>query len=414
MNRVGHAFIKQRMRAEDAVFAGEVSAHYYFRDFSQADTGVVPFLVMLELVSRSGATLSELLRPVSRALLPHRRDQHAGRRRPAEAPGAQGALHRRGRPRLAPGRDLDRLRRLALQRPPVQHRAAAALNLEALSGGAHGREARRGARAHPRVTDAPGARPRHRTGGRRSSTRRSRASGSPTRTRRASSTTGATCRTSTTPGPSTTATSAGSRRGGCEFVMRASSGRVPRAGTLRRPDRGVRPRVADRPHERDVRVRRLPPPDDTLMVTASRRSCSSTSSRAGPRRSRTSFERRRAVREGRPRGVSAARSTRSTARSTRPRTPTTSCATVSRPRRRARDRLGRIAFVEDGTIGLGPAAGDARRARRTRVPIVFQGAVVGELWVDGDVDASELERVADRIAPHVLIGWDTGGEAWEP
>jgi phosphomannomutase len=62
-NRVGHAFIKQRMRAEDAVFAGEVSAHYYFRDFSQADTGVVPFLVMLELVSRSGTTLSELLRP---------------------------------------------------------------------------------------------------------------------------------------------------------------------------------------------------------------------------------------------------------------------------------------------------------------------------------------------------------------
>jgi phosphomannomutase len=63
VNRVGHAFIKQRMRAEDAVFAGEVSAHYYFRDFSQADTGLVPFVVMLELVSRSGRALSELLRP---------------------------------------------------------------------------------------------------------------------------------------------------------------------------------------------------------------------------------------------------------------------------------------------------------------------------------------------------------------
>ena len=62
-SRVGHAFIKQRMRAEDAVFAGEVSAHYYFRDFSQADTGVVPFLVMLELLSHSDAPLSELLRP---------------------------------------------------------------------------------------------------------------------------------------------------------------------------------------------------------------------------------------------------------------------------------------------------------------------------------------------------------------
>ena len=63
VNRVGHAFIKQRMRADDAVFAGEVSAHYYFRDFSQADTGVVPFLVMLELISQSGTKLSELLRP---------------------------------------------------------------------------------------------------------------------------------------------------------------------------------------------------------------------------------------------------------------------------------------------------------------------------------------------------------------
>ncbi len=62
-SRVGHAFIKQRMRAEDAVFAGEVSAHYYFREFSQADTGVVPFLVMLELLSQSGAKLSELLEP---------------------------------------------------------------------------------------------------------------------------------------------------------------------------------------------------------------------------------------------------------------------------------------------------------------------------------------------------------------
>jgi phosphomannomutase len=51
------------MRADEAVFAGEVSAHYYFRDFSQADTGVVPFVVMLELVSKSGRTLSELLRP---------------------------------------------------------------------------------------------------------------------------------------------------------------------------------------------------------------------------------------------------------------------------------------------------------------------------------------------------------------
>jgi len=64
MNRVGHAFIKARMRKEDAAFAGEVSGHYYFRDFSQADSGVVPFLLMLELISKRGRRLSEILEPL--------------------------------------------------------------------------------------------------------------------------------------------------------------------------------------------------------------------------------------------------------------------------------------------------------------------------------------------------------------
>jgi phosphomannomutase len=63
VNRVGHAFIKHRMREENAAFAGEVSGHYYFRDFSQADSGVVPFLLMLELISKRGKPLSEILRP---------------------------------------------------------------------------------------------------------------------------------------------------------------------------------------------------------------------------------------------------------------------------------------------------------------------------------------------------------------
>ncbi|MFL5922053.1 MAG: phosphomannomutase/phosphoglucomutase [Gaiellaceae bacterium] len=63
VNRVGHAFIKHRMRQEDAAFAGEVSGHYYFRDFSQADSGVVPFLLMLERISREGRSLTEILRP---------------------------------------------------------------------------------------------------------------------------------------------------------------------------------------------------------------------------------------------------------------------------------------------------------------------------------------------------------------
>ena len=63
VNRVGHAYIKHRMREEGAVFGGEVSGHYYFRDFSQADSGVIPFLLMLELVSRKGQKLSEILQP---------------------------------------------------------------------------------------------------------------------------------------------------------------------------------------------------------------------------------------------------------------------------------------------------------------------------------------------------------------
>jgi len=64
VNRVGHAFIKARMRKDDSAFAGEVSGHYYFRDFSQADTGVVPFLLMLELISKKGRKLSEILAPL--------------------------------------------------------------------------------------------------------------------------------------------------------------------------------------------------------------------------------------------------------------------------------------------------------------------------------------------------------------
>jgi len=63
VNRVGHAYIKHRMRKDDAAFGGEVSGHYYFREFSQADSGVVPFLLMLELVSRKGQKLSEILAP---------------------------------------------------------------------------------------------------------------------------------------------------------------------------------------------------------------------------------------------------------------------------------------------------------------------------------------------------------------
>jgi phosphomannomutase len=63
MNRVGHAFFKSRMRAEHAAFGGEVSGHYYFHDFYCADSGTIPALLILELLSQRGARMSELLEP---------------------------------------------------------------------------------------------------------------------------------------------------------------------------------------------------------------------------------------------------------------------------------------------------------------------------------------------------------------
>ncbi|MCY4077908.1 MAG: phosphomannomutase/phosphoglucomutase [Acidobacteria bacterium] len=64
MNRVGHAFFKKRMREENAVFGGEVTGHYYFRDNFFADNGFIPALLVLELMSVRGKTLGELLAPL--------------------------------------------------------------------------------------------------------------------------------------------------------------------------------------------------------------------------------------------------------------------------------------------------------------------------------------------------------------
>ncbi len=61
LSRVGHAFFKARMREEQAVFGGEVSGHYYFRDFWNADSGTIPALLMLELLSLEGRSLGELM-----------------------------------------------------------------------------------------------------------------------------------------------------------------------------------------------------------------------------------------------------------------------------------------------------------------------------------------------------------------
>jgi phosphomannomutase len=64
VNRVGHAFFKSRMRETGAIFGGEVSGHYYFREFYNADSGTLPALLILELLSTEGKSLGELLRPL--------------------------------------------------------------------------------------------------------------------------------------------------------------------------------------------------------------------------------------------------------------------------------------------------------------------------------------------------------------
>lgn len=61
MSKTGHAFIKERMRAEDAIYGGEMSAHHYFRDFAYCDSGMIPWLLVTELLCTSGKTLSQLV-----------------------------------------------------------------------------------------------------------------------------------------------------------------------------------------------------------------------------------------------------------------------------------------------------------------------------------------------------------------
>ncbi len=79
-SKTGHAFIKERMRAENAVYGGEMSAHHYFRDFAYCDSGMIPWLLVAELMSTSGKPLSTAGRRARGALSVQRRDQLPGGR----------------------------------------------------------------------------------------------------------------------------------------------------------------------------------------------------------------------------------------------------------------------------------------------------------------------------------------------
>ncbi|HEU0305080.1 MAG TPA: hypothetical protein VFR32_10930 [Gaiellaceae bacterium] len=71
-----------------------------------------------------------------------------------------------------------------------------------------------------------------------------------------------------------------------------------------------------------------------------------------------------------------------------------------------------IAFVEQGSLVLGPEAGEPEESRRRLVSIPYGGDTVAELRVDGDADDASLGRVARLLGPHCLVGWDTGGIPW--
>ena len=127
MNRVGHAFFKRRMRETNAIFGGEVTGHYYFRDNFYADNGFIPALLILELMSKKGQSLHELVAPLGRRYFI---SGEINTKLPSmDAVPAKLAADRRalrGRPAVHARRHLGRVSRLALQRAAVEHRAAAA------------------------------------------------------------------------------------------------------------------------------------------------------------------------------------------------------------------------------------------------------------------------------------------------
>ncbi len=156
MNKVGHSFIKRRMRDEQAIFGGEVTGHYYFRNNFYADNGFIPALLILELMSRKGQTLDQLLAPLREkyfisgeintklndiALVPKKLAALAAHE-----------VYSKGGTDLYPRRLLGRVPRVALQRPRLEHRADAEVEPRGDDAEADGRKARRGAGVHPELT----------------------------------------------------------------------------------------------------------------------------------------------------------------------------------------------------------------------------------------------------------------------
>ena len=73
-----------------------------------------------------------------------------------------------------------------------------------------------------------------------------------------------------------------------------------------------------------------------------------------------------------------------------------------------------ILFAEGDDFVLGPQAGEPGQGRRLYVPVIYEGEQIGVLVADGARSVRVLERVAELVSTHVLLGWDTGGEWWTP
>ena len=130
VNRVGHAFFKIAMREHDGAFGGEVSGHYYFQDFWSADSGTIPALLVLELLSVEGRPLSELVGELrERYFISGEINSEVADTDGEDAEIAES--HPDAEVTLA-GRRLGRLPRLALQRPPSNTEPLLRLNLESL------------------------------------------------------------------------------------------------------------------------------------------------------------------------------------------------------------------------------------------------------------------------------------------
>src|SRR4051794_278742 len=404
VNRVGHAFFKHRMREEGAVFGGEVSGHYYFRDFSQADSGVTPFLLMLELVSKRGRKLSEILRDyrnryfITGELNTPVADVALKLQELKERFGSEGRVSH------LDGLSVD-AEDWHMNVRPSNTEPLLRLNLEALSPDLMERKRdevleviRAEGKAAVQVlrADARGL-----LGHRRAGDRLLRPV-SPLLRRRAGRIP-----------PQPRAARDGHRGSGPGVRDARMHDRLPRTGGVRRPDRGLRPHGQDRADERDIRARGV--------QSARRRAHGHSDADARARRPRRA--------QGR---ADPGQLQRSDPRLRRRRAGVVSEAVeaiVARDGdaddilRDAVAALGEtyewvgIAFVEENELVLGPAT-DAPPAETFGVPISYDGAQVAELRVAPAAVTPEqrasLERAAVLLSPYCLVGWDTGGEAWSP